>query len=188
MGLLKMEEYNFRVNGRRHRIKLLKHGKGSQSLVEVDGKTSQLELKEELRYGSPFSLEVAGKSHKVELNKTNINAQFSIKIDGKTYTVQHEKTRTVLPHAFKPSLPTLEKKPVGKTVSERGAVTAPMPGKIVLLRVKVGDTVQSGDPLCVLEAMKMENEIVSQISGTVEEVRISEGTTVNMGEVLVVVR
>jgi len=181
-----LEEYNFLVNGRRHRIRLLKHEKGAPFLIEVDGKTSSLELKEEFRFDSPFSLKIAGKPHKVELNKTNRNVQFSIKIDGKTYSVQHETTKMILP-PFKPSLPTLEKKPVRKVVSERGAVTAPMPGKVVLLRVKVGDSVRVGDALCVLEAMKMENEIMAHRIGTVKEILVSEGSNVNNGDALILI-
>jgi len=182
-----LEEYNFLVSGKRHRIRLLKHERKAPLLIEVDGKTSPLELKEEFRYGSPFSLKIADKSHRVELNKINRNNQFSIKIDDKTYTVQHETTKTIHAPTFKPSAPTLEKKPFRKAVSERGAVTAPMPGKVVLLRVKVGDSVRVGEPLFVLEAMKMENEIVSPVDGIVKEVRVSEGATVNIGEAMVIV-
>jgi len=182
-----LEEYNFLVNGRRHRIRLLKHERGTPLLVEVDGKTSPLELKEEFRYDSPFSLKIAGKSHRVELNKINRNAQFSIKIDGKTYTVQHETARTVLAPTFKQPLPTLEKKPFRKAVSEMGGVTAPMPGKVVLLRVKVGDSVRVGDALCVLEAMKMENEITAPRTGTVKEILVSEGANVNNGDALIII-
>jgi len=182
-----MVEYNFLVNGRRHTIKLRQHEKGAPFLIEVDGKPSQLELKEELRFGSPFSIEIAGKSHSVELNRISGDAQFSIKIDGKTYTVQHQTTKAVFATAFKPPLPTLEKKPVRKAVSERGTITAPMPGKIVLLSVKVGDSVRTGDPLCVLEAMKMENEITASRTGTIKEILVSEGANVNNGDALIVI-
>jgi pyruvate carboxylase subunit B len=72
-------------------------------------------------------------------------------------------------------------------VSERGAVIAPMPGKIVLLRVKAGDSVRLGDPLCVLEAMKMENEITSPKNGIVKEVKVAEGAAVNIGEIILTV-
>jgi len=182
-----LEEYSFLVSNRRHRIRFLKHEKRLPSLIEVNGKVSQLELEEEFRYGSPFSLKIAGKSHRVELNKINRNAQFSIKINGKTYTVQPEAARTVLPPTFKLPLPTLEKKTIRKAVSERGVITAPMPGKVVLLRVKVGDSVQAGEALCVLEAMKMENEITAPKTGTVKEIQVSEGANVNNGDTLIVI-
>ena len=60
-----------------------------------------------------------------------------------------------------------------------------MPGNIVSVKVKIGDTVNSGDVLCVLEAMKMENEIMAPKAGKVVAVSTSAGSTVNTGDVLV---
>ncbi len=66
-------------------------------------------------------------------------------------------------------------------------VTAPMPGKIVKLFVKVGDVVTEGQGLVVIEAMKMENELKSPKAGTVTQVTTKEGATVENGSPLVVV-
>ena len=66
------------------------------------------------------------------------------------------------------------------------AVTAPMPGTILKVNVKVGDTVKSGTVLCVLEAMKMENEIMAPKDGTVTQVVVSKGSSVDTGAPLVV--
>ena len=62
-----------------------------------------------------------------------------------------------------------------------------MPGKVVRLLAKAGDAVEAGQGLLVVEAMKMQNEIRSPKSGTVERVLVTEGQTVNAGEVLCVV-
>jgi len=59
-----------------------------------------------------------------------------------------------------------------------------MPGKVVRLLVKAGDRVEAGQGLFVVEAMKMQNEIRSPKSGTVERVLVAEGQAVNSGEVL----
>jgi len=182
-----LEEYSFLVNGKGYKIRLLKHERDAQFLMEVNNKTSQLELQEEFSYSLPFTLKIAGKSHRVGFNNIKSNNQFFIKIDGKTHTVQHEVTGTLLPPAFKPSVITLGKKANKKPVSEKGAVTAPMPGKIVLIRVKVGDTVQVSDALCVLEAMKMENEITAPKTGRVKEVLVAEGANVNSGDALIII-
>lgn len=66
-------------------------------------------------------------------------------------------------------------------------VCAPMPGSIVKMCVKVGDTVNNGDLLCVLEAMKMENEIFAPVGGTVSSVVVNQGATVNSGDVLITI-
>ena len=76
---------------------------------------------------------------------------------------------------------------VRAAAEEAGAVTAIMPGKIIRVLVKEGDEVQEGDVVCVLEAMKMENELRASKSGVVKEVTVEPGSDVEMGEMLVVV-
>ena len=71
--------------------------------------------------------------------------------------------------------------------SGRAQVTAPMPGKVVRVLVEQGRQVAAGEPLVVVEAMKMQNELKSPKAGTVSELRAEAGATVNAGEVLVVV-
>jgi biotin carboxyl carrier protein len=66
----------------------------------------------------------------------------------------------------------------------RQPVVAPMPGKVVRLLVKAGDTVEAGQGLLVVEAMKMQNEIRSPKSGVVERLLVQEGQPVTTGEVL----
>jgi len=66
-------------------------------------------------------------------------------------------------------------------------VAAPMPGKILKVVTTVGAKVNNGDVLLILEAMKMENEIMASVSGTVKEIRTKEGDSVNTGDVLVVI-
>ena len=65
------------------------------------------------------------------------------------------------------------------------SVEAPMPGKILDIRVKVGDAVKYGQPVVIMEAMKMETEIVAPADGTVASVNVNSGDTVETGAVLV---
>ncbi len=66
-----------------------------------------------------------------------------------------------------------------------GTVVAPMPGKVVAVLVTAGDAVEPGQPLVVLEAMKMESTLVAEVAGTVKTVAAVAGTTVDGGALLV---
>ena len=66
-------------------------------------------------------------------------------------------------------------------------VVAPMPGTIVDVKLVVGSAVKKGDLLLVLEAMKMENEILSPADGVVKQLLVSQGSSVNSGDVMAVV-
>ena len=72
--------------------------------------------------------------------------------------------------------------------SEQGVVTAPMQGPIVKLYKRAGDSVSTDEPVCVLEAMKMENEIKSPAGGEIVDLRVQPGDTVASGAVLMVIR
>ncbi|MCT4508029.1 MAG: acetyl-CoA carboxylase biotin carboxyl carrier protein subunit [Tepidibacter sp.] len=67
-------------------------------------------------------------------------------------------------------------------------IKAPMPGKIVSIQVKEGEIVKKGQVVCILEAMKMENEIVSPSNGKISSISISQGQNVSAGESLVSIR
>ena len=62
-----------------------------------------------------------------------------------------------------------------------------MPGTILDIKVNVGDTVTSGAVLVILEAMKMENEIMAPVAGKVVSINVNKGASVNSGDVLVVI-
>ncbi|TFG31948.1 biotin/lipoyl-binding protein [Candidatus Thorarchaeota archaeon] len=68
-----------------------------------------------------------------------------------------------------------------------GGIYPPMPGKITEIRVSVGDMVKSGDTICILEAMKMFNELKADSSGSVKEVNVDVGTMVTTADLLVLI-
>lgn len=68
-----------------------------------------------------------------------------------------------------------------------GAITAPMPGKLISIKVKVGDKVEPNTLVAILEAMKMENEILAGVAGTVKEIKARAGDTVEGGKTLLVI-
>ncbi|WP_055665323.1 biotin/lipoyl-containing protein [Desnuesiella massiliensis] len=120
--------------------------------------------------------------------------KYVIKLNGKVYEVEMEEVTGEAAATAKGSnsAPAVNKAPQTATAQAPVAqasggetVEAPMPGNIVGVLVKVGDQVKKDQVLVVLEAMKMENEIVSPIDGKVLSVGVTKGQTVNPGEVLV---
>ena len=77
--------------------------------------------------------------------------------------------------------------PVAAAPAGGEKVNAPMPGTILSVNVKVGDAVKKGQVLVVLEAMKMENEIMSPVDGTVTFVGVNQGATVESGSAICVI-
>lgn len=75
---------------------------------------------------------------------------------------------------------------VAPVVGDGTKVPSPMPGTILSVNVTVGQAVKTGDVLMILEAMKMENDIVAPCDGTVKQLLVSKGSTVNTDDVLVV--
>ena len=90
--------------------------------------------------------------------------------------------------ASKPAEPAAqaEEKPAGEpqAVITGNVVTAPLPGRVIELKVKVGDAVKAGQEVAVLEAMKMENAITSDFTGTVKQILVRQGQTVATDAVL----
>ena len=75
--------------------------------------------------------------------------------------------------------------PATAPVDSSKSVTCPMPGTILKIMVKPGDVVKRGDVIVILEAMKMENELFASADEVVDSVKVTEGSTVNTGDVLV---
>jgi biotin carboxyl carrier protein len=178
--------------------------------ITVDGRTYQVEVSE-YSIGSPFSTKVNDKLLEVTLDQAPDNAKsFLIKVNKKSYPIVLVNIEKGVPFQIKVKnilfnveikLPVSTPKAIIVSPSPfsvlapkptrpagEGLVTAPMAGKIISIKVKRGDSVKMGSVLCVLEAMKMENEITSPKSGVVAEIMAQEGKAVNEGDALVQVK
>ena len=112
---------------------------------------------------------------------------YKVKVNGKVYEVELESVSEVQ-GAIKADAPKAEAAPVAPVVSGAGVeVKAPMQGKILEVKVKVGDSVSKGQVVAILEAMKLENEIVSPAEGKVVAVAVNKDQTVNNNDLLVVI-
>ncbi|MCK5815809.1 MAG: hypothetical protein KAH07_07690 [Flavobacteriaceae bacterium] len=118
------------------------------------------------------------------------NETIQLEVNGTEYSVKMKedikarKTPTLVRRPVKsaPVKPVVKAAP---TSSSKLKVLAPIPGTIFTLNVKVGDTIKENDSLLVLEAMKMENNILSENAGVVTAVNVTVGQQVLQGEVLV---
>lgn len=115
-----------------------------------------------------------------------------IEVNGSTYLVEihKQKKSTKTPKLVRPNFQpssTADKARTSKPSpkSGLGAVKAPLPGTILELKVKEGDTVKEGDPLLIMEAMKMENNINADKAGKIVSVKFNNGDSVLEGDVLV---
>jgi len=121
-----------------------------------------------------WSIVIDGRSHVVDVSEED--GVSLVEVDGETYAVRvEEETRYII------------RTRGGKAGASGQVLRAPMPGKVVLVEVAVGQAVAAGDGLIVLEAMKMENEFRASAAGTVVEIRVEAGQAVNPGDVLVVI-
>nr|WP_321503529.1 biotin/lipoyl-containing protein [uncultured Dethiosulfovibrio sp.] len=89
--------------------------------------------------------------------------------------------------APKPAAPAPKAAPAPAPAAGGESVTAPMPGKVLRVIASQGTSVSAGDVILILEAMKMENEIVAPCGGTITQMAAKEGATVNSGDVLAVI-
>ena len=127
--------------------------------------------------------------------------KYKVTLNGRTYEVEVEAGKAMLLSEYEAVAPApvaaapaaapaaaAPAAPAAPVVTGAGeAVNAPMPGNILKVNVKAGDAVKSGTVLVVLEAMKMENEIMAPKDGTVTQVLVSKGSTVDTGAPLVVI-
>jgi biotin carboxyl carrier protein len=123
-----------------------------------------------------FSLLVNGRSH--EAHAVPLGEGWQVLLHGKMYEASVEDEQAVRARAL--SHPTV-------TESGEFFLRAPMPGLIVRPLVSVGQVVEKGTPLVILESMKMQNELRSQRPGTVREVRIQADQAVEQNQVLIVI-
>jgi biotin carboxyl carrier protein len=138
--------------------------------------------------------------------------KFNISVNGKTYEVEVEEVggavsapiapapaqvQTAAPAAPAPAKEEIAvekkdeapaKKAPAASVSGGETVACPMPGTILSVNVKVGDTVKKGDVMFILEAMKMENEIMAPHDAKVVSVGVNKGESVNTGDMLAIIK
>ena len=137
-----------------------------------------------------YKFKINGNLYKVSVNSVVDNIA-EVEVNGTPYKVELDKPakKQIRPLKRPQAAPTT---PTGEPVISRpsspsaaGAVRTPLPGVILEVSVKVGDTVKRGQKVMILEAMKMETEIVAPADGTVSKILVKAGDSVDTGAALV---
>ena len=163
------------LDGTRHRLSELT-GQGSSWTVAVGKKEVVVRILREIST-EPLSLLVQSGSRVFRVSARRLEAQdsYAVEINGNPLVVELEDDTS------------LSLRSRAKAVEGAVTVRSPMAGKIVAVKTSVGARIEEGQPLIMLEAMKMENVIAAPKSGTVKEVYVQTGALAKPGERLVLI-
>jgi len=164
--------YIARLGEKTYTVEIEEVGK-SLYRVSVDG--SEFLVDGEKTGFTNYSLIVDNRSFEVEVDVKE--DEYRVLVDGRNYHIDLIDERRVRLGGLQ----------AGIQLQGRQNVSVPMPGKIIAVLVSEGDTVEKGQGLVIVEAMKMENEVRCPINGEVKEVRVKPGDAVEAGAVLAVV-
>lgn len=145
--------------------------------IEFNGQTNLSINDKEYNYSiselnvNTYRLNIGDKSFLVSANK-NSNNTYNITLDGKVFETK------VLTELQEKASTLIESK---KVKHSKTTIKSPMPGMILKIKKKIGDSITQGESILILEAMKMENDIRSPVSGIIREIRIKEGEAVEKG-------
>ncbi len=160
--------------------------------VTLEGREAEVTFRTE---GEHLILEADGRHIEADFVRLPDGEVYSLLIDGRSHVVRVVPTAeglevgirgAVIPVEVKHPLEKMLQAAGGGRVAARGeTVSAPMPGVVVAIRVAVGNRVQAGQAVVVVEAMKMQNELTVTHDGVVSEVLVAERAAVSAGQVLI---
>lgn len=184
-----MPSYDAVIEGKTRKVELTKVAQNT-FMAKIDDKPRKIELEtDKLDPEQTFTVKIDDKVYRVKMPKIERERAISVKVEEATFKVEIKastRKQTVASLESTPIAPTKKTAP-SKLAAAEGAITAPMMGRIVAVKVKNGDQVKANQALCIIEAMKMENEITAPRAGTVQAVNVSEGQPVNEGDTLFIV-
>lgn len=165
-------KYIVKLNGETREVSLDADG------VRYEGELLPIEMTE--AEGTPVRVVTIGNEiYRAVVQKREGRGNYTIWVNGHRFEAEalDERTRAIR------EMSAAAEGPAGPA-----PVKAPMPGLIVRVNVKVGDEVQAGQGVVVMEAMKMENELRAPRDGTIEAIKVAAGQTVELGQPMVIIR
>jgi biotin carboxyl carrier protein len=134
-----------------------------------------------------FDFTIRGNRYKVEIKDIEDNIA-TLDVNGTSFEVEiHKEVKTVkTPRLVRKEVKLKPGEGLIKKSDKGNAVKSPLPGNIFKINVSVGDNVKKGDVLLIMEAMKMENNVLAEKDGTIKEIKVKEGEAVLQNDVLLV--
>lgn len=111
----------------------------------------------------------------------------TVEVDHRPFVLEFETGLSITKTTANPSTPTTRSKKKPASVARKGAIVSELAGKILQVNFSEGDTIEAGEVILLLEAMKMENEIKASSSGKITELPVKEGMQVAEGETLAII-
>ncbi|MHA1926267.1 MAG: biotin/lipoyl-containing protein [Candidatus Thorarchaeota archaeon] len=170
-------EYDIKLEDRNYAVEIKKLDEGGLLIVKVGEESFTLKV-EETEDGT-WSINDTFTDHSIKVT-SRTGSRATVEINGDTREIEWSRVRKQADDESSAAAPGS-----GKKVT--GGLYPPMPGKITEVMVKVGDAVKSGETVCILEAMKMFNELKASSAGTVKEVNVEPGSNVTTNDLLVLV-
>ncbi len=171
------------MNKEPHRIKILESNENN-FLVEVNETKFKVKVKK-TEHNKIGEIEVNGNSFQISVERTQASS-LQVKIGEKLFQVEI-RPKILKGNAVKFEPTALTRKPVLSLPREKNFVVAPITGKIVSFKASVGQIIEKGECICILEAMKMQNEVNAIKAGIIKEIKVFEGAIVNKGDILAVI-
>lgn len=136
-----------------------------------------------------YKFTIRGNVYEVEVNSFEENI-VNMEVNGTTYNVEvHKEMKTSkTPQLVRATVPepTRKEKKIRKNIKTGSMqIKSPLPGTIMKIMVNEGDTIKFGDTLMIMEAMKMENNVLAEKSGVVKSIKVREGDAVLQNDVLI---
>jgi biotin carboxyl carrier protein len=165
---------DFNLDGRKVDVELLESD-GSVARISIDNRIYDADI---LQMGDGlYSIIIDGQSFAIEMIEGDTPKHYVMNTFYKSFNVE------IIDAEKKYQRSRMK----GTAISGENNISSPMPGKVVSIPVKVGQTVEAGQPVIIISAMKMESEFKAKNPGIIKEIRVKEGAIIDAHQILIVI-
>lgn len=184
-----MKKYTIKVNGSPYNLEI--EFINDETLIKLNDESFNVKIAPSKSVENAFVATIENMAYQIIFKEEiTLNTPFKIKLNDEDINIELEELEIPKLEPKKPTV-SLQEIPVPESLmtphapSPGDLIVAPMPGRVLKIKVNVGDQIEVGDVVMIVESMKMENEIVATKPGTIKEICISEGKSVGRNDVLI---